>query len=88
LEAEIVTLRKEFQNKNMQNSSKVLDKIISSQRTNHDNFRLRYNHTEKGSISKSIDQETQIRIYAEIKGDKNFYKEDHKDTPPPRRFKF
>jgi hypothetical protein len=29
LEAEIVTLRKDIQNKNMQNSSKVLDDIIS-----------------------------------------------------------
>jgi hypothetical protein len=36
LEAEIVTLRKDLQKKNMQNSSKVLNDIISSQRPNHD----------------------------------------------------
>jgi hypothetical protein len=33
LEAEIVTLRKDIQKKNMQNSSKVLDDIISSQKS-------------------------------------------------------
>jgi hypothetical protein len=31
LEAEVVTLRKDIQKKNMQNSSKVLDDIINSQ---------------------------------------------------------
>jgi vacuolar-type H+-ATPase subunit H len=36
LEAEIVTLRKDIQKKNMQNSSKVLNDIINSQRPNHD----------------------------------------------------
>jgi hypothetical protein len=34
LEEEIVTLRKDIQKKNMQNSSKVLDDIISSQKSN------------------------------------------------------
>jgi hypothetical protein len=33
LEAEIVTLRKDIQKKNMQNSSKVLDDIINSQKS-------------------------------------------------------
>jgi hypothetical protein len=33
LEAEIFTLRKDIQKKNMQNSSKVLDDIISSQKS-------------------------------------------------------
>jgi hypothetical protein len=33
LEVEIVTLRKDIQKKNMQNSSKVLDDIISSQKS-------------------------------------------------------
>ena len=32
LEAEIVTLRKDLQKKNMQNNSKVLDDIISSKK--------------------------------------------------------
>jgi hypothetical protein len=36
LEAEIVTLRNDIQNKNMQNSSKVLDDIISSQKSHLD----------------------------------------------------
>jgi predicted RNase H-like nuclease (RuvC/YqgF family) len=47
LEAEIVTLRKDLQNKNMQNNSKVLDDIISSQMPNHDKSGLGYNQTEK-----------------------------------------
>jgi hypothetical protein len=43
LEAEIVTLRKDIQKKNMQNSSKVLDNIISSQKSHLDKSRLGYN---------------------------------------------
>jgi hypothetical protein len=53
LEAEIVTLRKDLQKKNMQNNSKVLNGIINSQRPNHDKSRLGYNQIEKGSRSKS-----------------------------------
>jgi hypothetical protein len=54
---------------------------------NHDKSRLGYNQTEKGSSSKTIDQETCPRSYEEtIIGDKKFYKEDHMDTP--RRFRF
>jgi hypothetical protein len=45
LEAKIVTLRKDLQNKNLQNNSKVLDDIINSQRPNHDKFILGYNQT-------------------------------------------
>jgi hypothetical protein len=89
LEAEIVTLRKDIQKKNMQNSSKVLDDIISSQKSHLDKSRLGYNQTEKGSSSKTTEQETNPKIYAEtIKGDKKIYKEDYRDTPPPRRFRF
>jgi hypothetical protein len=89
LEAEIVTLRKDLQKKNMQNNSKVLDDIISSQRPNHDKSRLGYNQTEKGSRSKETEQETYRKSYAEtIKGDRKTYKEDYRDTPPPRRFRF
>jgi predicted RNase H-like nuclease (RuvC/YqgF family) len=58
LEAEIVTLRKDIQKKNMQNSSKVLDDIINSQKSHLDKSRIGYNHTEKGSISKTTEQET------------------------------
>jgi hypothetical protein len=48
LEAEIVTLRKDLQKKNMQNNSKVLDDIINSQKPHHDKSGLGYNQTEKG----------------------------------------
>ena len=43
LDAEIVTLRKDLQKKNMQNNSKVLDDIISSQKPHHDKTKLGYN---------------------------------------------
>jgi hypothetical protein len=45
LEVEIVTLRKDIQKKNMQNSSKDLDDIISSQKSHLENSSLGYNHT-------------------------------------------
>jgi hypothetical protein len=51
-------LRKDLQKKNMQNISKVLDDIISSQRPNNDKFGLGYNQTKNGSSSKTTDQET------------------------------
>jgi hypothetical protein len=89
LEAEIVTLRKDLQKKNMQNNSKVLNDIISSQKPHHDKSGLGYNQTEKGSSSKTTEQETYPKIYAEtIKGDRKVYKENYRDTPPPRRFRF
>jgi hypothetical protein len=89
LEAKIVTLRKDIQRKNMQNSSKVMDDIISSQKSHLDKYRLGYNKTEKGSSSKTIEQETNPKSYAKtIKGDRKMYKEDYRDTPPPRIFKF
>ena len=56
LEAEIVALRKDVQKKNMQNSSKVLDDIISSQKSHLDKSRLGYNQTEKGSSSKTTEK--------------------------------
>jgi hypothetical protein len=87
LEAEIVTLRKDIQKKNMQNNSKVLNDIISSRKLHHDKSRLGYNHTEKGSSSKTIEQETYPKIYAKtIKGDSKVYKENYRVTPTPRRF--
>jgi hypothetical protein len=64
LEGEIVTLRKDLQKKNMQNNSKVLDDIISSQNPYHDKYRLGYNQIEKGSRSKETEQETYPKIYA------------------------
>jgi hypothetical protein len=89
LEAKIVTLRKDIQKKNMQNSSKVLDDIISSQKSHLDKSGLGYNQTENGSSSKTTEQETNPKSYAEtIKGDRKIYKEDYRDTPPPRRFRF
>jgi hypothetical protein len=53
LEAEIVTLRKDIQKKNMQNSSKFLDNIISSKKSHPDKSKLGYNQTENGSSSKT-----------------------------------
>jgi hypothetical protein len=47
LEAEIATLRKDLQKKNMQRSSKFLDDIISSQKSHYDKSGLGYNQTEK-----------------------------------------
>jgi hypothetical protein len=77
LEAEIVTLRKDIQKKNMQNSSKVLDDIINSQKYHLDKSRLGYNQTENGSSSKITKQETYPKSYAEIiKRDRKIYKED------------
>ena len=85
----MVTLRKDFQNKNMQNNSKVLNDIISSQKYYLDKSGLGYNQTEKGSRFKTTKQETNPKSYAEtIKEDKKIYKEDYRDTPPPRRFIF
>jgi hypothetical protein len=75
LEVEIVTLRKNLQKKNMQNSSKVLKYIISSQKPHHDKSRLGYNQTKKGSSSKTTKQETYPKRYVEtIKGDRKVYK--------------
>jgi hypothetical protein len=95
LEEEIVTLRKDLQKKNMQNNSKVLDEIISNQRPHHDKSGLGYTQIEIGSSSKMTDHETKQRSYAEtVRGsnereeDKKLHKEDHRDTPPPRRFRF
>jgi hypothetical protein len=53
LEAEIVALRKDIQKKNLQNNSKFLNEIISSQRPNHDKSELGYNQIKKGSSSKT-----------------------------------
>jgi hypothetical protein len=89
LEAEIVTLRKDIRKKNMQNSSKVLDDIINSKKSHLDKSRLGYNEIEKGSSSKTIEQEKIPKIYTEtIKGDMKIYKEDYRDTPPSKIFKF
>jgi hypothetical protein len=89
LEAEIVTLRKDLQKKNMKNNSKVLNDIISSQRPNHDKSRHGYNQIKKGSSSKTTEQEKHPKIYAEtIKRDRKVYRENYRDSPPPRRFRF
>jgi hypothetical protein len=66
-----------------------LDDIISSQKYYLDKSRLGYNQKEKGSSSKTIEKETNPKRYVEtIKGDKKIYKEDYRDTPPLRRFRF
>jgi hypothetical protein len=48
-----------------------------------------YSQTERGSSSKTTYEETQPRSYVEtVRGYKKFHKEDYKDTPLPRRFRF
>jgi hypothetical protein len=80
LEAEIVTLGKDIQNKNMHNNSKFMDDIISSQKYHLDKSGLGYNQTENGSISKITEQETNPKIYAEtIKGERKIYKEYYRE---------
>jgi hypothetical protein len=59
LEANIVTLIKDLQKKNMQNNSKFLDDIINSQRSHHDKFGLGFNQTEK-SINLQNNKERNI----------------------------
>jgi hypothetical protein len=89
LEEEVATLRKDIQKKNMQNSSKVLDDIINSHKSHLDKSRPGYNQIENGSISKTTEQEINPKIYAEtIKEDMKIYKEDYRDNPSPRRFRF
>jgi hypothetical protein len=48
----------------MQNSSKVLDGIIKSKNSHLDKSGIGYNQTEKGSISKRTEQETNPKRYA------------------------
>ena len=70
-EAEIVTLRKDIQKKNMQNSSKFLDDIIRCQKYHLDKYELGYNQTEKGSSYQTKEKETIPKSYAEtMKGDR------------------
>jgi len=92
---EIFTLRKYLQNKYMQqNKSRLLDDFISSQIPHHERSRLGYNQTKKGSRSKTTEQETRQRSYAEIirdffekKKGKKSQEEYHRDTAPPRIFR-
>ena len=73
----------------MQNRSKVLDDIINSQKSHLDKSRLGYIQTENRSSSITTKQETYPKRYAQtIKGDRKTYKEDYRDNPPPRRFRF
>jgi hypothetical protein len=66
-----------------------LDDIISSQKYHLDKSVLGNNQIEKGSSSITTEQETYPKSYAEtIKGDMRIYKEDYRDTPPLRRFRF
>jgi len=58
-----VTRRKYLQKQNMkQNSTKVLDKIIRSQRPYHDKYGLGYNQKEKVSRSKTTKQRNDVEI--------------------------
>ena len=70
LENEIVSLRGKLQSKdikqNFDNSTKILDQIISSQRSVYDKSGMGYNHNniEMGSSSKVIENEK--RSYVDI----------------------
>jgi hypothetical protein len=64
LKVEIVILRKDIQKKNMQNSSKVSDDIISSQKSHFYKTGLGYNRIKKGSNSETTKQETYPKSYA------------------------
>jgi hypothetical protein len=84
LEAEIVSLRKDLQKKDMQQkSTRILDQIINSQRPSNDRSRLGYNqvHNEKGSSSKTTKHEAEQRSYAEIVRD--FVKKE--ECKPPKK---
>jgi hypothetical protein len=63
LEAEVVTLRKDIQKKNMHNNPKVLNDIISSQKSHLEKPEHGYNKREKGSSSKKIEKETNPKSY-------------------------
>jgi hypothetical protein len=66
-------LRNNLQQQNTQNKSKVLDNNIDPEMPHPKKFDLGDNQIERGSISKTIDQETQPIIYAEkFRGDKSF----------------
>jgi hypothetical protein len=63
--------------------------LSSSQKSHLDKSGIRYNQIENGSSSKTTEQETNPKSYAEtIKGDRKMYKKYYRDTPPPRRFIF
>jgi hypothetical protein len=72
LEAEIVSLRKELQKKDIQqnfgNNTKILDEIINSQRPCYDKSGLGYKktHTEKGSSSMTTGKEAEQKSYADV----------------------
>jgi hypothetical protein len=48
----------------MENNSKVLNDIINNKKPHHDKSGIGYNQTEKGSSSKTIEQETYPKSYA------------------------
>jgi hypothetical protein len=59
LEAKIVTLRKDLQEKNMQNNSKVLDNIINNQNPHHDTIKQKRDQAPKQQNKKHIQKSTQ-----------------------------
>jgi hypothetical protein len=79
----------------MHNNSKVLDEIISNERPHYDNYGLGYTHIETCSSSKLTHPKTKKISYGntmrgsnETEEQKTLHNKDHKDTPPPKRFKF
>jgi hypothetical protein len=68
LEAEIVTLRKDIQKKNMQNSSKVLNDIISSQKSHLDKSGLGYRKKRDQAPKKQSKKHIQKAMQKQSKG--------------------
>jgi hypothetical protein len=69
LETKIVSLRKEIHKRDMQqNNIKILDEIISAQRSYHDRSGLGYNqtHIENASSYMIVEGEAEQRTYAEF----------------------
>ena len=65
-------MRNKLQQQNTQNKPKVLDNNIDPEMPHPKKFDLGDNQIERGSISKTIDQETKPIIYAEkFRGDKS-----------------
>jgi hypothetical protein len=96
LEAKVVTLKKDIQKKDMyQSNTKILDNIINNQIPYYERYLLGYNQTqkEKGSISKTTEQDADPRSYVEaVRGpskeeDMKTQGEYYRDTTPPIIFK-
>jgi hypothetical protein len=96
LEAEIVTLRKDLQKKDMQqNNTRILDNIINSQRPYYDRSGLGYNQTETRERFKLQNDRARSRTKKLCRSCQRSLErrrqktqgEDYRNTAPPRRFR-